>query len=85
MKYISAVRNCDTVGRVTVPVAIRKYLNISPGDNIEVYTYDHCIILDKYDNQCIFCNKILTGKNQKLYKNKAVCLDCIDELRKIID
>lgn len=49
MKAIGIIRNVDTLGRIVIPMELRKTLNISAGDPIEFFTDEEGrITLRKY-------------------------------------
>ena len=79
MKSIGIVRKVDELGRVVLPVELRRTFNIEEKDALEIYTEDDCIILKKYNPSCIFCGNT---ENIVQFNNKNVCADCINELSK---
>ena len=79
MKDIGIVRNVDNLGRIVLPVELRKTLNIELRDPLEIYVEGDSIILKKYNPTCVFCG---SGEKIFVYHEKNVCEKCIDELRK---
>lgn len=77
MKSTGIVRRVDELGRVVIPIELRKQLDIYEKDPIEISTMGSSIVLKKYEDSCIFC-----GKNKKLvnYKDKLVCSRCLEQL-----
>lgn len=74
-------RQLDAVGRITLPKELRKSLNFSDREVLEIYTEENKIILQK-------CQKpadIFTGSNKDLieYHGKLVSMDSIRELAKL--
>ena len=55
MKAIGVVRKVDELGRIVIPVELRRNMDIEVKDSLEIYTEDNCIILKKYEPSCIFC------------------------------
>ena len=80
MKETGMVRNLDELGRITLPIEIRRNLNITDRDPIEIYIEDEAIILKKYEPSDIF-----TGSTDDLidYHGKKVSKSTIKELAKI--
>lgn len=79
MKSTGIVRKVDELGRIVLPIEIRKNMDIAKkGDAVEIFVDDERIILKKYQPSCIFCDN---ADNVTYYKGKLVCLDCIAELR----
>ena len=78
MHYLGIVRRVDALGRIVLPMELRKQLELEQGDALEIFTEDNKVILKKYQPACIFCGN---ADNVTYYKGKLVCLDCIAELR----
>lgn len=77
MKSTGIVRRVDELGRVVIPIELRKQLSISEKDPIEISTSGNSIILRKYEDACIFCGK---NKNLSTYRDKLVCSKCLNGL-----
>ena len=78
MKSTGIVRKIDPVGRIVLPIELRKTLNIDDNDSeLEIFVEENRIIMQKYQPCCIFC-----GNTEKIvsYKGKNVCQDCISHL-----
>ncbi|MGL4108355.1 AbrB/MazE/SpoVT family DNA-binding domain-containing protein [Clostridium sp. LP20] len=79
MKATGIVRSVDELGRIVIPVELRRTLDISEKDALEIYTEGENIILKKYSPSCIFCGEAREIVN---YKGKNICKKCLKELRK---
>ena len=79
MKSTGIVRKVDELGRVVIPIELRRTLNIEEKDSLEIYVDGEHIILKKYEPACIFCGN---AKDIINYKGKNICPVCMDELRK---
>jgi len=79
MKATGIVRAVDNLGRVVLPVELRKTLDINVKDTLEIFTEGEEIILKKYVPGCIFCGE---AKGIVNYKGKNICTECIVELNK---
>jgi transcriptional pleiotropic regulator of transition state genes len=79
MKSTGIVRKVDELGRLVLPIEIRKVLDINVKDSIEIFTDEDKIILKKYSPSCIFCGN---ADNVIYYNNKRICADCIDKIKK---
>lgn len=77
MKSTGIVRDVDNLGRIVLPIELRRTLGINVKDSVEIYTDNDAIILKKFQQACVFC-----GANDSLteYKNKMVCSRCLNEL-----
>ena len=51
MKNTGVVRRLDELGRITLPMELRKVFNIEERDSLEIYVEDDKIILKKYIKQ----------------------------------
>lgn len=78
MKSTGIVRKVDELGRIVLPIELRRVLDIAEKDQLEIYVDEASIILSKYHPSCIFCNDV---KDTVDYKGKIVCRNCITGLR----
>ncbi len=74
MKSTGIVRKVDELGRIVLPIEMRRTLGIEPRDPLEMYTSEESVILRKYSPACVFCGS--TEGNIE-YKGKRVCKSCI--------
>ncbi len=79
MKSTGIVRKVDELGRVVIPIELRRTLNIEEKDSLEIYVDGEHIILKKYEPACIFCGN---AKDVVQYKGKNICPACMDEFKK---
>ena len=54
MKETGIVRKLDELGRITLPIELRRTLNIAERDSLEISVKDDMIILTKYEPVDIF-------------------------------
>ncbi len=78
MKSTGIVRKVDELGRIVLPIELRRTLDISEKDPLEIYVDGDTVILKKYEPACIFCNN---AKNIVNFKGRNVCSECIDEMK----
>lgn len=78
MKSTGIVRKVDELGRIVLPMELRRIFDLNPKDPIEIYTEDDMIILKKFTCNCVFCG---SGEDIINYKSKAVCLECMKNLK----
>lgn len=78
MKSTGVVRKVDELGRIVLPIEIRKVLDIKPKDAIEIFTDNDKIVLQKYAPACIFCNDT---EDVIYFNGKRVCTSCIKLLK----
>ncbi len=73
MKSTGVVRKVDELGRVVIPIELRRTLGIAEKDALEIYVDQEKIILKKYEPACIFCGN---AENVQHFRGKNVCRDC---------
>jgi len=78
MKATGIVRKVDELGRIVLPIELRRTLNIEIKDPIEIFVDGDFILLKKYEPACVFCGN---AKNIVHVRDKNVCEDCIKELK----
>lgn len=78
MKSTGIVRKVDELGRVVLPIELRRTLDINEKDPLEIFVDGSNIILKKYEPCCIFCNNASDVIN---YRGKNICKTCLDELK----
>ena len=78
MKSTGIVRKVDELGRVVLPIELRRTLNIDVKDSLEVYVDSNQIILKKYEPACIFCG---SADGIKVYKDRNICSKCLQEIK----
>ena len=78
MKSTGVVRKIDELGRIVLPIEIRKTLDIQQKDALELFTDGNKIILQKYQPSCIFCDQV---ENIVYFNGKRVCSDCIEKMK----
>lgn len=54
MKSTGIVRKVDELGRIVLPIEMRRTLDIAEKDALEIYVEGENIILRKYQASCIF-------------------------------
>lgn len=80
MKATGIVRKVDELGRIVLPIELRRTLDIEIKDPIEIYVDGDFILLKKYEPACIFCGN---AKNVTSVKGKNVCADCLGEMKNL--
>lgn len=74
MKSTGIVRRVDELGRIVLPIELRRTLDIEEKDSLEIYVDGSSIILRKYQPSCIFCDN---SDNTVSFKGKMICKDCL--------
>lgn len=78
MKATGIVRNVDELGRIVIPKEMRKKMDISSNDPVEIFVEDDRIILTKYQCACTFCGGNVSISN---FKGKRICADCLQQIK----
>lgn len=78
MKSTGIVRKIDDLGRVVLPIELRRTLGISDRDSLEIFVDNNNIVLRKYEPACIFCG---SADGVIVYRDKNVCANCIAEMQ----
>ncbi|KDR94262.1 transcriptional pleiotropic regulator of transition state genes [Peptoclostridium litorale DSM 5388] len=77
MKSTGVVRKVDELGRIVIPIELRRNLSIAEKDALEIYVDGESIILKKYEPACIFCGN---AKDIKVYQGKNICPECLNTI-----
>lgn len=79
MKSTGIVRKVDELGRIVLPIELRRTLDIAEKDALEIYVDENMVILKKYEPCCVFCGN---AKDVFVFKGRNICPSCIKELQK---
>lgn len=77
MKSTGIVRKVDELGRIVLPIELRRTLGINEKDSLEVFVDANQIVLKKYEPACIFCG---SADDIIVYKGKNICHECAKEM-----
>ena len=80
MKATGIVRKVDELGRIVLPIELRRTLGIEIKDPIEIYVDGEFILLKKYEPACVFCG---SAEDVVQVKGKNICRKCIDEMKSL--
>ena len=81
MKSTGIVRKVDELGRIVLPIEMRRTLDIAEKDALEIYVEGNAVILKKYKPSCIFCD---SNKDIVQFKGKNVCPKCLRDLSDLL-
>lgn len=94
MKDINFIKNIDNLGRIVIPMDIRRKLQINTGDILSISCNDKNILLTKYNNlesnfkiiemlkyfiECFNIKLILVNKEKVIYSNFIKVGECLDK------
>jgi transcriptional pleiotropic regulator of transition state genes len=71
------IRRIDELGRIVIPIEIRKRFGLGEKDPLEISVEEDTILLAKPHSVCVFCGRDAALRE---HRGRAVCRDCITEL-----
>ena len=80
MKSTGIVRKVDELGRIVLPIELRRTLGIDEKDALEIYVDGSSVILRKYEPSCVFCGdagEVLS------YNGKNICRRCQEDMSRL--
>ena len=80
MRATGIVRGLDQLGRLVLPIELRRTLGFVDNQRLDIHVDGERIVLIKYNDTCFVCggvDGIIT------YGHKLVCTDCVQQLVKI--
>ncbi len=77
MKSTGIVRKVDELGRIVLPIELRRTLDIAEKDALEIYVDGNSVVLRKYQPACVFCGD---ARDIKPFHGKNICANCLREL-----
>ncbi len=79
MKSTGIIRKVDELGRIVLPIEIRRTLDIAERDELEIFMDNDQIVLQKFEPSCIFCS---SSQGLISYHGKNICQECIRNIGK---
>jgi transcriptional pleiotropic regulator of transition state genes len=80
LKSTGIVRRVDELGRVVIPVELRRVYGIDERDPLEIFTQGDQIVLRKYQPMCVFCGQEVGVVG---FQGKVVCGPCRSGLSQV--
>lgn len=74
------VRRVDDLGRIVIPMELRRTLGINVKDPMAIYVEGDRIILEKHRDVCVICGDT-AGVSE--FKGRPVCAACVEEIRSV--
>lgn len=78
LKSTGIVRKVDELGRVVIPIELRRNLSIAKKDALEIYVDADKIVLKKYEPACVFCGN---ADGVVTFRGKNVCQECLRDMQ----
>ena len=79
MKATGIVRKVDELGRIVLPIELRRTLDIEERDSLEIYLDGDKIVLQKYETSCLLCG---SAEGLVSHRGKNICSECIRALNR---
>ena len=80
MRDTGIVRRVDELGRIVIPMELRRTLGINVKDPIAIYTEGDRIILEKFKDSCALCG---SETDVTRVKDRALCAKCVGDIKKM--
>ncbi len=80
MKSTGIVRRMDELGRIVLPVELRRTLDIAERDELEIYLDDDKVVLKKYEPSCVFCASL---RGLVTFRGRNVCMECVQTMKEL--
>lgn len=79
MNSIGIVRPVDELGRIVIPMELRRVLGISEGGPLEIFIDEEAkrLMLRQYNTGCLFCASM---EALSYFRGRLVCQFCLKEL-----
>ena len=79
MKSTGIIRKVDELGRIVLPIELRRTLDIAERDELEIFMENDRIVLQKYEPACLFCG---SARSLISYKGKNICSQCAKDINR---
>ena len=80
MKTKGIVRRLDDLGRIVIPIEMRRSFDLSEHDRVEISIDGDAIVLRKFEPNCIFCG---ASKDLREFHGKRICSKCAQSIGKL--
>ncbi len=78
MKATGIVRRIDELGRIVLPIELRRNMNLDVHDPVEIFLDGESIVLRRYESSCVFCGET---KGLVAFHGKQLCSACVRQLK----
>ena len=81
MLHTGVVRHLDDLGRVVIPMELRRTLGFGVRQPVTVLVNGEDIVLRRYDDSCALCGN--TDAKFEEVRGRAVCTECTARVREL--
>jgi AbrB family transcriptional regulator, transcriptional pleiotropic regulator of transition state genes len=74
MRSLGMARKVDDLGRIVLPVELRRLFGIRSGDELEISVDEGAILLRKIEARCAICE---STEGLQEFRAKQLCADCL--------
>ncbi|GAB4287216.1 MAG: AbrB/MazE/SpoVT family DNA-binding domain-containing protein [Coriobacteriia bacterium] len=74
------VRRVDDLGRIVIPMELRRTLGINVKDPMSITVEGERIILEKFHEACAICG---SQEDIREFKDRPLCEGCIKEIKSL--
>jgi transcriptional pleiotropic regulator of transition state genes len=80
MRDTGIVRRVDELGRIVIPMELRRTLGIRVKDPLSISMEGERIIIEKFHDACALCG---SEEDVTMVKDRAVCARCVADIKKL--
>lgn len=80
MKSTGIIRKVDELGRIVLPIELRRTMDIAERDELEIFIENDRVVLQKYEPSCVFCG---SSQNLRNFCGKNVCQECVEKMTEL--
>lgn len=73
-KDTGVIRCTDNIGRLVIPIELRREMGLLPGEPVHMFVQDGKVIVEKYAKTCFICGK--SAGSYTVVCKKRVCEAC---------
>jgi len=80
MRDTGIVRRVDDLGRVVIPMELRRSLGIKVKDPLAIFVDGEKVVLARPEKSCAICGSVNDEEYTEL-RGRLICDGCVNELR----
>lgn len=80
MKGTGFVRRIDELGRVVLPVELRRSFDLKEHDRVEISAEEDRIVLKKFEPNCTLCGGT---RDLREFRGRLLCAKCVREISEL--
>ena len=80
MKATGVVRKIDPLGRLVIPIEVRRMLGLRENEPVEMFIDGTKVVIQKYVPACIICGSLA---DVHTIDDKNICDICVEKIKKM--